>query len=497
MRINAALLSIAFLAEPAPATRLAAQEPPPSDTAWRYLSPDKIEWFCLCATDKVLVATKNLVAALDAGSGGQLWQLDGVPSLAEGLFPGSSDSVAGFSYKEQRIVGFDMASGRHLWAQDSLPASERILGYFRLGNRDLLLLFRQSAAPTPTVTAIRLSTGEVLWQRSDLFSQKPKFGGQGGFSDLTVYQTLLIDSDTTLILYVTQDGPMRLDARSGATLWRGEALKGRKVPSVYDHEPYAPMLIADSILVIPSGKHLVGLDVRDGHLVWEQAAEYPKRPASLARRPAGLLVKAGSSYVTVLDPTTGAARWAAPLTVESNGAAYEVTQDHYYVVSGDRLLSALLTTGDTTGLATVAFEGGEHPVYLTVIGGRLVMASRQNIAVADSDGHLAYQKYVKAPGTSFLQKLAAGLSNNASVFRFRYGSTSLASLYSYFFSEAADSAGRKGYSIVRLRLEDGEPAGRVWVSEKGTTYRVDHVRSQVLLQMDDTTLVAMRFPSAP
>jgi outer membrane protein assembly factor BamB len=495
MRLAPAVVAISLLV--VRAATLSGQEASASDIAWQYTSPGPIQWFCLCSGGRAIVATDSVLTALDAAGGSKAWQLKDLPNLSAGLFLGPNDSVPGMSYQKDKLVVFDMATGTPIWAQDSLPAEERILAYYRLARRDLLLLFLQppkkSGSKTPILAAMRLSTGEKLWQRNDIFAQPLKFGGEGGVSDITTYQRLILDSDSTVLIYLTRDGPIRLDTRSGATLWQGKALAGRPVPSMNETEPYAGMMVYDSVLVVPTAEHLLALDTRDGHLVWEQSADYPKRPSYLDRPTAGILVKTGSAYVTVVDPATGKARWSRPLTVEISGAAYELTEDRYFVVSGDRLLSALLATGDTTGLANLTFGGGEHALQVFRIGEHLVIASRQNVAVADLEGHVTYQRYVKAPGVSFLQQFAAGLMGMQYAPNSRYGSADMTALYSYFFTDEPDRAGRKGYSIVRLKLEDGVEAGRVWVSEKGTSYRIDTERSQVLVKSADNTLVAMRF----
>lgn len=471
-----------------------AQELPPADTAWRYSAPSKIEYLRDCADAEQLLTTKNALIALDASTGAALWQLDKLPSVGAGLSWGSCGATTGLSYRKDRIVAFDMVSGRQLWDGSALPPFQEIRGYFRSDNEDILFVFLRTASSDRSLAAVQLSTGSLRWQRDDLFAQSPKFAGTAGVSDIVEYQTLIADTDTTLIVYMSPDGPMRLDMRTGATLWRAEALAGRRVPSTTEH---AAMVLVDSVLVIPRDKGLLGIDASDGRVLWEAPSLFPVKATRMLARPYGLVVRAGRAYLTLLDPATGESRWPTPLTVETDGVAYTVAEDRYYVVSKDRLLVAALTTGDTLGLATLAFGGGEHAERLFWIDGGLMVAARQNLSVIDADGNQAYHRYFKAPGASFFEKVSGVLGGSFGVFSARFGTATFRSEYAYFLTEDPDATGRTGYSVVRVALEDGQEAGRLWFRERAPAYRPDTARDQLLYQENDKTLVALRFPTSP
>jgi hypothetical protein len=78
-----------------------------------------------------------------------------------------------------------------------------------------------------------------------------------------------------------------------------------------------------------------------------------------------------------------------------------------------------------------------------------------------------------------------------------YGSAAVAGQYAYFVTNQPDSTGKKGNSLLRVALEDGSEAGRVWLREKGPTYWPDAIRNQVFMLADDKTLVAIRFTANP
>lgn len=471
-----------------------AQQLPPADTAWRYTAPSKIEYLRECADAEQVLTTKDALVAIDASTGASLWQLDKLPSVGAGLSWGPCGAATGLSYRKDRIVAFDLVSGRQLWDGTALPAFQEIRGYFRLDDDDVLLIFLRTASTDRSLAAVQLSTGAMLWQRDDLFAQSPKFAGTAGVSDIAEYQTLIADTDTTLIVYLSPDGPMRLDRRTGATLWRADALAGRRVPSVPEH---ARMVLADSVLVIPRDKGLVALDARDGRVLWETAVPFPTKVTRLLPKPYGLLVRAGRAYLTLLDPATGESRWPAPLAIETDGVAYTVVDDRYYVVAKDRLLVAALATGDTIGLATLPFGGGEHAELLFSTDAGLMIASRQNLFVTDFEGNVAYHRYYKAPGASFFEKVSGALSGSFGVFGARFGAATFRSEYAYFLTEEPDSADRTGYNVVRVALEDGREAGRIWFRERSPAYRPDTARDQILFQENEKTLVALRFPVEP
>lgn len=472
------------------ASRIGAQALPAADTAWRYHATSDMRFFRQCPTMELLIATDKSLIALDAATGQRLWELDGLPDLDAGLFWGRCGNSTGLSYRKDRIVAFDLASGRRLWDGDSLPAMREIRGFVSLHEKDLLLLFLRTAASDQSLVAIQLSSGAVRWRRDELFAQSPRFAGRRGVSDITEYQSVIPDTDTSLILYVSADGPLRLDSRSGATLWQGEPV-GPRVPSVAD---YAAMQVVDSLLVIPRDDGLVALDLRDGHRVWEQPALLPTHATRLVPLPSGLLVRAGRAFVTVLDPATGTPRWRQPLTAPTDGVAYDIAAERYYVATRDRVVAADLATGDTTGLATLAFDDGEHADDLFAIDDGLLIVSRQNLFRVGFDGAIHYHRFYKAPGATFFEKLGGALSLNLGVFGARFGTAQLRSEYAYFLTTDPDSAGRSGNSLVRVALRDGGEAGRLWFRERSPRLRADPARDQVLVFEDARTLVAVRFP---
>lgn len=461
--------------------RAAAQAPSAADTAWRFEAPSDIKQLRVCTATELVAITKTSLLAIDATTGARLWEQTDLPDLGWGLFY-PCGSKTGLSYRQDKIVAFDLVSGQRRWDGAALPAFQEIRGSAVLTSLDLLLLVLRTQASDRSFVAVRLSSGERLWQRDDLFREPPTFAIHGGVSDFDDFQTFIPVGDTSLIVYVSPDGPIHLDLRTGATRWTAPALAG-PVPSLDD---YAAMRLIDSTLVIPRDKGLIGLDARDGHVRWRDTTLLPRRATRLFAVPAGLLVRAGADFVTVLDPATGTPRWQRPLTLRTDGGAYLIVGNRYFLVSKDRFIAADLGTGDTTGLGKLRFKDNEWTQLIRPAGEDLLVFSRQNLFRVDAHGALRYQRYYHAPGASFLQQMG-GMNPNAV-----FGTAAVDERYAYFVTNEPDSAGHKGNSLLRLALEDGTEAGRVWLQEKAPTYWTDAAREQILFA-DDRTLVAVRF----
>lgn len=466
--------------------RARAQLQPGSDVAWRYHAASDVKRLRECASAELLITTKDALIAIDATTGTVLWELADLPDLGPGLF-WDCRAATGLSYRKDRIVAFDLLSGERQWDASALPPFQEIRGYVVLTRSDMLLLFLRTPASDRSLAALRLSTGELLWRRDDAFHDRPAFSGRGGVSDISEYQVFITDTDTTLIVYVSSDGPIRLDSRSGLTLWTGAALAGRRVPSVRE---YAAMRVFDSTLIIPHDKGLMALDTHDGNVLWDIPNFLPMHATRLAAVATGVLVRGGRSYVTVLDPQTGISRWPQPLTLATDGVAYEIAGYRYFLVSHDRLMAVDLASGDTTALTDLAFRDGEHAQLMVALGDDLLVASRQNLFRVDYQGAVRYHRFYRAPGAKFFEKLG-GISPGA-----HFGSAAFQGDYGFFVTNAPDSSGRTGNSLVRVLLDGGTEAGRVWFRERAPKYWPDAARDQLLMLEDRRTLAAARFPAA-
>jgi hypothetical protein len=364
-----------------------------------------------------------------------------------------------------------------------------------------MLLLARTPLSDVTLLGVTLDSGRVLWRHDSLFRAMPRFKREKGIESLTDYQSPRIFADTTLLIYFSKDGPMRLDPRTGAVHWRADALAGTAVGSWEEAYP-APQLL-DSLVLVATGKQVVALDRGTGALRWRSAKEFRERPTWMVARAGGILVGGfgrPKQFLTALDPATGNRSWPADLEPKAGATGY-ITNDTVYLSNDDVLSRIPLATGKVDEIAPILFRGGEQPVRMdTIEGGGLVLAARQNIMRVSHDGTVAYRRYFKAPTASFLAKLVStalivGL-NVASVaatpgggmapiivrnpvLTARYGRTTEAVNYVYFLTAAPDSTGREGYSLVLLDRRDGRELGRLWFDERSPDYRLDAVSGAV------------------
>jgi hypothetical protein len=107
---------------------------------------------------------------------------------------------------------------------------------------------------------------------------------------------------------------------------------------------------------------------------------------------------------------------------------------------------------------------------------------------------VAYRRYYPAPGTSFWEEFSAmaGGVNAPS-----HAWSAKAQQYFYVFTTKADTAGKKGFSLVALDRRDGNELGRMWFDERNPTWLLDPVNGTVYEVEDKKEVVARRFAGLP
>lgn len=535
--------------------RAAAPAPPPSDTLWRYTAPAKIQGTQLDAVGNLVLAMDTLVVALQpdsgtvawrcrvggkpavfrtilgayflVGHGGTLtaidpvtgrtvWQRTDMPDLGRTSLMTSRVDPYALAQSGDRFAVLDMRTGATRWDSKSLPPGTVVREYFRLSEQNLLLMLARTPAGDASMFAATLDSGRVLWRDDSFFRAKPKIKSERGVEYLASgYQYSVLFPDSTLLLYLSEDGPMRIDPRTGSVRWRGAALEGASVPGWQDYYPTARLL--DSLVLLPSEKRVVALDATTGSVRWRTARDFRDRPTWLAAGPAGILV-AGlgrtKSFLTVLDPRTGAGKGPKPIELEPTAVGL-LQRDTVYVSNDGRFSAIPLATGIAEERSTIGFQGGEQPASLdTLESGAFVLFSRQNIARIEADGRVVYRRFYKAPGASFWAKLASSaliLGANVASYALapaggvapmimsnpalsaRYGRASKAQDVYYMFTASPDSLDQEGFSLVRVDRRDGRELGRMWFEERSPDYRLDPVTGSVYVLKDDRHVVARRF----
>jgi outer membrane protein assembly factor BamB len=524
----------------------------PSDTLWHYAAPRTIQFTHVDAAGNLLVAMDTVVVALDADSGKPLWThrrsgppqvfrnvldtylLTGSGHTLTALDPVTGNTVwhrddlpelAGLSFDTRRepttallqakdgFTVLDLRTGVTRWDAKSLPAGTVVREYFPLPMCNLMLLLARTPLSDVSLLGVTLDSGRVAWRHDALFKKPPKFLASKGVESLVDFPWPLVLADTTLLLYFSPDGPIRLDPRTGVVNWRADASAG--MPAGQWEGSYVVPDELDSLVIVASGKQVVALDRATGALRWRCAKAFREPPTWLVSRSQGILVGSfggAKSFLTALDPATGKRSWPTDLEPKT-GATALISTDAIYLSNDDVLSRIQISGGKVDEMATIRFQGGEHAARIdTVEGGGLVLVARQNIMRVNRDGSVVYQRYYKAPTASLLAKLAstalivgldvvsyaatpaggmAPMLLGNPLLSARYGRTRAAANHVYFFTAAPDSTGRAGYSLVMLDRRDGRELGRLWFDERSPDYRLDAV-SGTVYEMHGLDITARR-----
>src|SRR2546425_4463834 len=149
----------------------------------------------------------------------------------------------------------------------------------------------------------------------------------------------------------------RVHARTGALVWRTDAFREAKVPTLRDG--YARIARRQGVLFVPSEKRLLALNVSDGHAAWPAPHTFKSQVIRMDVTRHGLLAR-GDDWLDLLDPATGQSVWRAPVTLK-NSTRIVLRGDTVYVAADNKVLAIQMTDGSVRTVATVSFKEGEAP----------------------------------------------------------------------------------------------------------------------------------------
>jgi len=468
-----------------------------SPTLWRYASPSDINFYESAdlprphdfssesgdAYDRVLlVGTKTELAGVNAATGAVAWTRKDLADLKGVALDVVGNTGFAIVTRRDTMEIIDLHTGLRRWGSETLSFSAA-RGWLPSAALDTaVLMLGRTAASATTLMAVDIATGRVRWRQDSVFTLEPKVFESGGVSFLFGNQTPFTDSDTTFVLYLSADGPIRLDARTGRVLWRGTALRGAKLP--LPNDGWAYMVAQRGVLVVASGDSLVGLHASDATAAWPAAHRVKNRVIRVVPTPKGLLVR-GYEWFDLLDPATGHSLWRAP--VELKNSTWDVVRGDTIYVAGDKRVVAIdLGDGTVRTLATVDFKEREQPSGLTVWKQGIILSSWHNLMLVDRKGMVRYQQEYPSPKVSFgesLRNTAVGSDINRPTTRW-VGS------HIFFFTGRADDQGREGFSVVEVDPAEGREVGRLWFNERMPWYTFDGVASIAYYRRDDHTIDA-------
>lgn len=512
-----------------------------STLMWRDTLPREVTGFFVSPLGNLIVATPGAFSALDPTSGGLMWRV----SLQSGHeITALGDTPFGVLETEDSIAMLDLTTGERRWDM-SVLGSHPLYGY--LATRDLLLCL-MGESDSASLVAVDLGAGRLRWRHDHPFTAAPKHyrtlvSQRKVFNQLAGEEPPLWVNDTTFILYVSADGPVLVDANTGAFLWQASALQGERPPAARD--AYPPMLRDDSLILVPYGKRLQAIRLRDGSAAWAQPAEFPSRIAQLELTPNGVLVRGArregdapkdAPFIAFVNPATGTPVWPE---MWKRGYSFLAAANHddpppntspfvprgsrvYFAWKGD-LYALTLGDGEATKLGKLRFKGGEAPELVENRADGILFFSAQNMLLADTTGRSLIQRYFPAPPVGWLAHvakvavlvtldvaqaaLAQSQANRTGVpqtyhpvysdnpfLRARYAAAEIADDYSYVLTIDRDSTGQSRSVLLRVPKDRDTTAGRVWLSEKHPPFRVDPFTASVYVQTGPNEITAFRFP---
>jgi hypothetical protein len=469
-----------------------------SPTVWRYSSPSDINFFASGAVpraggtdptaadpyrDVLLIANQTELAGVDPASGEAIWTRKDLPDLRAVALDFIGASGYGMITRGEKMELIDFRTGERRWDTGALSLLTA-RGWLYLPGKDTLLLMYGRTAESPwTLIAVELATGKVRWRQDKLFAVEPKVWGTGGVSYLLGHQPPLADTDTTFVLYLSTEGPIRVDARTGAFLWRGDALHEAKIPALRDG--YARIARRQGVLFVPSEKRLVALNVSDGKPAWPAPRALKSQAIRMEVTRSGLLVR-GDEWLDLLDPTTGRSQWSAPVVLK-NSTRIVLRRDTVYVAADNKLLVIHVPDGSARTVATVSFKEGEMAGGFGVAKQGFMLNSWHNLMLVDPQGTVRYHHVYPSPKVSFGEALKRGAGSD--VMR---PTTRWLGDYVFFFTGDPDDGGHEGFSVVKVDPTTGRDEARLWFDARVPAYTLE-TGSTVFYRRNDREIDGLKF----
>src|SRR5690349_18986855 len=260
-------------------TTLPAQGPAPrmADTAlWKFAASQDVTFMRLTPFGTVVVSLADRVVALNPATGQPIWTREDIRNLNAGAFDIIPLTPYGVVRSKNGIAVLDVQTGATLWDSSAVPLDD-VRGYVHALEHRMLLLYGHKKPEGRALVAMDIDSGKVRWRQHALLRSDPELWETDDVQSLDGNQPPLVDSDTTLILYLSKDGPFKVHAATGQLLWRVDQLKGEDPPTLA--KAYPPMALGDTILLVPYGKKLMAVHPSDGRVVWDHHDNF-KSPVS-------------------------------------------------------------------------------------------------------------------------------------------------------------------------------------------------------------------------
>ena len=427
-------------------------------------------------------------------------------------------SFAGITTPDSLTL-IEIDQGRALWNLGRQLPLDSVAGFAVLPERNLLLGHGPAGDSGYRVVAATLDSGAVRWRADSLFARVPDLRKRRKELATAWWHPVLVDSDTTMVLFPRQGGPMRLDSRTGALLWRLDSLAEVEPPLTL--AGYAPIThdTAAGVVLVPFENYLMAVRVADGRTLWRTPEKFPSRLAEIRVTPQGYLVRGYfkgnrpspkvGPFVDLLDPATGGSRWPAAARDLDDASAMTVVGDTAWLAGRGKLIGLALATGATTVRAEYKLRSDEVPATLETRESMLLVTSPHNLVGITPSGEVRWQLHYPPPGASLFSQIVGAtlligigavtnttpiyLPGPKTVADPRWTRAIEARRYVHILTGAKDPAGTKGFSVVRLEKATGKEAGRVWVNQRRPDFRIDGASGVLYLIQDRREIAALRF----
>jgi len=507
---------------------------PAQDSAavWKFAATADVTFMRLTPFGTLVVGMSDRLVALDPAAGQPIWTREDVKNLSAGAFDVIPLTPYGVVRSKNSIAVLDVQTGAPLWDSSAVPLDD-VRGYLPVLEHRMLLVYGHKKPEGRALVAMDIDSGKVRWRQHALLRSDPELWETDDIHSLSGHQPPLVDSDTTLILYISKDGPFKIHAATGQLLWRVDQLKGEDPPTLA--KAYPPLALGDSLLLVPYGKRVMAVNPTDGRVVWDRPDNFKSPVSQMWLTARGVLVRGArplgqqkklsqpDAFLDLLDTKGGASLWPKPFMEMKHDAIapFLVVGDTAYLGDRERLFGIALQDGAFRQVTTYKFEGGEEPVTVEARGEQqLLLLSAHNLVLLGMRDAQQVVRYYPAPGSSFLSKLGKaalftlsamsqeGAANQAgrpglhATGSFDYnpfikqrvqGVVRAAETYTFMYTRAADAAGREGFSLVRLRKADGVEAGRLWFDDRSPEYLLDVASGTAYWKRGDREIVARKF----
>jgi len=516
---------------------------------WTLDTPDDIKWYQPLAT-VILVATDKELLGIEKDTGNIGWRLP-MKKLGPDRFntvEGTTLAVLsleknmrGDSQPKPVTVAIDTRTGKDVWSTEALGFGDtdgvyyipEILGVFLYGQREV-------DPKKKTAIMVNAFTGEPYWESIEPFKGwDPERFGRGA-------HTPLLDTDSTMVLFLNSKSVRRYKLLTGDLIWESEELKRAKgnvlnqiaddnektpSPEFLPASGFSPIVVSPEgdVFYVPHHNTVEAIRFDDGTKVWEK--EYRLGSDAIATQmaavPEGVIVRSwiasesSEDHVLLLDRNTGEERWKTPrkegsvvsklLTQWLGTTNFELEQDRVVLCADQDVIGIDLAGGQDHKLNGLNFKMSDKPRWMEPTESGYLVVGSQNAAWIDEQGVFQKEVYVAAPdnvgwglallGLAFtanqIGEQSAGnvhvqvqgdYSGGFAEIMREYSATTDAPRYLYMLSGEEG-----GPYIVRLSKTNGEMAGRVKVDSKEPDYNIDPYDGSMILKADKKRIERFAF----